>query len=113
MLNEIGATEIPFQIIINDEKVNTIMSSALTRKQLDDYLKELTKYREINYYESEKRNLTTEDFFKEEFSFMLNDENEQLVKLIPIIEDKTIKKCPETYSVGIVTSNEIKVFLDS
>lgn len=113
MLNEIGATEIPFQIIINDEKVNTIMSSALTRKQLDDYLKELTKYREINYYESEKRNLTTEDFFKEEFSFMLNDENEQLVKLIPIIEDKTIKKGPETYSVGIVTSNEIKVFLDN
>lgn len=102
-LTDIGLSEIDMSLISNNEKILTKVSCPLTRKQLNNYLKELKEYNHINFYEHPTFENTILDL-PAEINFDYN-ENEKLFKIIPIWSNERLITIEDKIKLGILTTS--------
>lgn len=102
-LTDIGLSEIDMSLISNNEKMLTKVSCPLTRKQLNNYLKELKEYNHINFYEHPTFENTILDL-PAEINFDYN-ENEKLFKIIPIWSNEKLTTIEDKIKLGILTTS--------
>lgn len=102
-LSELGLSQVPIKFETNGESVILNVSYPLKESQLKSYLKELKKSGPINFHMHPSFNYSLKDM-PQEIVFDLN-ENEKVLKLIPIIKDMDNKEdISNKFKLGIVTS---------
>lgn len=101
-LSIVGAYDFSLPIDVNGKKEILLVSSPMKRYQIESYLNYLRQYCDIDYFED---NETTTKSDIETLSYTTSD-NQELLKIIPIIENKHYGN--ETgLKLGIVVRNKI------
>ena len=99
---KVGAYDFPLPFEVNGNHEMLLVSAPMKRKQIKEYLNYLRQYCEIDYFED--AGFSSEDGFHNiECSIK---ENQELLKLIPIIEEKDYGSELD-FKFGIVIRNEI------
>ena len=100
MLSNLNASEVKIPIVLNDKKDMIKISYPLTKKQFDNYIIELTKYKNINYYEIE---------LKEETQININKSTEEIFKIIPVYKSYSTKNIIKNLKYYLITKNKIEL----
>ena len=102
-LARVGAFDFIVPVEINNKDNLIMMSAPMKRKQINTYLNYLKEYCDIDYFE-EVLNKIDDDYG---ISLMIDKHNE-LIKAIPIIEDKVFDKNMDV-AVGLVMRKELHI----
>lgn len=105
-LSRVGAFDFIVPVEINNKDNLIMMSAPMKRKQINTYLNYLKEYCDIDYFE-EVLNKIDDDYG---ISLMIDKHNE-LIKAIPIIEDKVFDKNMDV-AVGLVMRKELHILED-
>ncbi len=108
-LSNIGLGEVPINITFNGENRTITLAQPLTRTQFNKYIKELED-NNIKYYEHPTFNYNVSEI-PEEIVFNVDDKNDEIFKLIPIVEDFTNPNdINNKFRLAIITSNLNNIF---
>lgn len=104
-LGSIGLGETPIDLIINDEHFSVYLSYPYTKETLVKYLKGLSEFEDIKYYEYPKvfSNIANfaQEFNKQGFMEIEYEQDEKVYKVIPVLENNIVNK--DAFKLGIVT----------
>lgn len=101
-LSKVGAYDFSLPIEVNGKEEMLLVSSPMKKRQIENYLNYLRQYCDIDYFEDNE--ITTENDIKK-LSYTTKD-NQELLKIIPIIEDKNYGNETDL-KLGIVVRNKI------
>lgn len=96
----LGIADVYAPIEINGEEQEIRTSVNISQEQLDDYITNLNKEFEIEFYE-----LFSKD--EEEIEIKLNKEKQKLIRLVAVKDNKRFSKTKkENYKIGAVISSQ-------
>jgi len=96
----LGIADVYAPIEVNGEEQEIRTSVNISQEQLDDYITNLNKEFEIEFYE-----LFLKD--EEEIELKLNKEKQKLIRLVAVKDNKRFSKTKkENYKIGAVISNQ-------
>ena len=101
-LSRVGAYDFSLPMEVNGKEEMLLVSSPMKKRQIESYLNYLRQYCDIDYFEDNE--ITTENDIKK-LSYTTKD-NKELLKIIPIIEDKNYGNETDL-KLGIVVRNKI------
>ena len=107
-LGNIGLSEIPLEITINNSLETIYLTYPFTKESLYKYLKALSEFENIHYYEHPTFETTIENFLNDYdnekgLTFEFKNENEIIYKVIPVLIDDKFNK--NKLHIGVITTN--------
>ena len=107
-LGNIGLSEIPIEITINNSLETIYITYPFTKESLYKYLKTLSEFENIHYYEHPTFETTIENFLNDYdnekgLTFEFKNENEIIYKVIPVLIDDKFNK--NKLHIGVITTN--------
>ena len=107
-LGNIGLSEIPIEITINNSLETIYLTYPFTKESLYKYLKALSEFENIHYYEHPTFETTIENFLNDYdnekgLTFEFKNENEIIYKVIPVLIDDKFNK--NKLHIGVITTN--------
>ena len=107
-LGNIGLSEIPLEIIVNNSLETIYLTYPFTKESLYKYLKTLSEFENIHYYEHPTFETTIENFLNDYdnekgLTFEFKNENEIIYKVIPVLIGDKFNK--NKLHIGVITTN--------
>ena len=111
-LGNIGLSEIPIEITINNRLETIYLTYPFTKESLYKYLKTLSEFENIHYYEHPAFETTIDNFINDYdnekgLTFEFKNEDEIIYKVIPILIDDKFNK--NKIHIGVITTNIKKI----
>jgi len=111
-LGNIGLSEIPIEITVNNNPETIYLTYPFTKESLYKYLKTLSEFENIHYYEHPAFETTIDNFINDYdnekgLTFEFKNEDEIIYKVIPILIDDKFNK--NKIHIGVITTNIKKI----
>ena len=96
----LGIVDVFAPVEVNGEEQEIRTSVNINQEQLDDYIKNLNKEFEIEFYELFSKN-------EQEIEIKLNKEKQKLIRLVAVKNNKRFSKTKkENYKIGAIICNQ-------
>ena len=100
----LGIADVYAPIEVNGEEQEIRTSVNINQEQLDDYIANLSKEFEIEFYELFAKDVNENE---QEIEIKLNKEKQKLIRLVAVKDNKRFSKIKkENYKIGAVICNQ-------